>query len=99
MHKPKTLVTLFLKKRLVDAARRTHPIVRELTERNAFNFFVIDPFANTANPFCQLASPAPHFITAHVNNFSTVAVIDRERMTRAIEQPVSDHISTGWMST
>jgi hypothetical protein len=32
MRKPKSLVALLLKKRLVDAARRTHPIVREFTE-------------------------------------------------------------------
>jgi hypothetical protein len=85
MYAPERLATLLFKKRLVDAARRTYPIVREFAERNALDFFIIDPFTNTANPFCQLASPPPHFVIAHVNNFPSFGLIDGERSRRASE--------------
>jgi|GEM_PF-5521428 len=54
------IIRLFIflfKKRFVDAARGTHPVVGKRIKWNALNFFIVDPFTNTANPFCQLASP------------------------------------------
>lgn len=51
------LLAFFFKKRFVDATRRTHPVVGKFIKLNALNVFIIDPFTNTANPFCQLVSP------------------------------------------
>ena len=51
------LFAFFFKKRFVDATRRTHPVVGKFIKLNALNVFIIDPFTNTANPFCQLVSP------------------------------------------
>ncbi len=51
------LFAFLFKKRFIDAARRTHPVVGKFIKQNALNVFIVDPFTNTANPFCQLVSP------------------------------------------
>jgi hypothetical protein len=51
------LFAFLFKKRFVDAARRTHPVVGKFIKLNTLNVFIVDPFTNTANPFCQLVSP------------------------------------------
>ena len=70
MRKSNCSVALLFKKRLVNAASGTDPIVREFTEQNALYFFIIDVLTDTANPFCQLISPLPHSVIVNVNNFA-----------------------------